>query len=58
MTTAKPVFKQFYGSFGIELLSDWTISYYLPAQIRVGAYHGVGPFGEPIRVVMGVEAAL
>ncbi len=58
LTSPRPVGKQFYGSFGVELLSDWTISYYLPAQLRVGAYHGVGPFGEPIRVVMGLEASL
>jgi len=42
----------------MELLSDWTISYYLPAQVRVGAYHCLGPFGDPIRLVFGLEASL
>ncbi len=57
-TSPRPVGKVFYTSVGMEVLSDWTISYYLPAQVRVGVYHGFGPYGDPLRVVLGFEASL
>ncbi len=55
---SREVANRFFSSVGAEILTDWTFSYYLPAQLRLGAYHGIGPFGEPIRVVMGMDISL
>lgn len=54
----KNLFKTFYYSAGVELKSDWKFFYYLPTQLRIGAYHGFGPYGENIQIACGVEASL
>ncbi len=54
----KNIFKKFYTSCGVELKSDWKLLYYLPTQVRLGAYHGFGPFGENLYLTLGVEAGL
>lgn len=54
----KNVFKVFHTSVGFELRSDWQLGFYLPAHIRLGGYHGFGPFGETIYGVLGVEASI
>ncbi len=48
----------FYTSVGAELRSDWIFSFYLPALVRIGAYHGFGPFGRGVSFVVGLEAGL
>ena len=57
-TFPRDLLKKFYTSFGVELKSDWKFGYYLPTQIRMGAYHGLGPFGENLYLTLGVEAGL
>ena len=52
------LFKTFYTSCGVELKTNWKFFYYLPSQIRIGAYHGFGPFGEKLYFTAGVEAGL
>jgi hypothetical protein len=47
-----------YYSAGLELKSDWRLFYYLPTSIRVGAYHGFGPYGQDIYFNMGIEAGI
>ena len=54
----KDLFRKFYTSCGVELKSDWKLLFYLPTQIRLGAYHGFGPFGENLYFTLGVEAGL
>lgn len=51
-------FQIYHVSAGLELSSDWVLSYYLPTRIRVGGYHAFDPFGENLYVTVGVEAAL
>jgi len=50
------MFKLFYASSGGELRSEWTFGSYLPSQLRVGVYHGFGPYGEQVYVVFGAES--
>jgi len=57
-TFPKNLLKVFYTSCGLELKSDWKLGYYLPAQMRVGAYHGFGKFGEDLYLTFAVEAGL
>ncbi|MFM8316431.1 MAG: hypothetical protein ACKOA8_19295, partial [Deltaproteobacteria bacterium] len=57
-TFPKDLFKKFYTSFGVELKSQWKFIYYLPTEIRLGAYHGLGPLGENLYFTLGVEAGL
>ena len=57
-TFPKNLLKVFYTSCGIELKSDWKLGYYLPAQLRFGAYHGFGKFGEDLYLTFAVEAGL
>jgi hypothetical protein len=54
----KDLFKKFYTSFGVELKSDWKLLFYLPTQVRLGAYHGFGPLGENLYFTLGVEAGI
>ena len=57
-TTARDLFKVFYQSVGLELRTDWQLFFYLPAEIRLGAYHGFGKLAEPLYLTLGVEASL
>lgn len=57
-STRRNLFHIWYTSVGAELKADWTFFYYLPAQTRVGAYHGFGPFGETIYVTFALIASL
>ena len=64
------LFKLFYASVGAELKTDWTALFYIPTQLRVGAYHGFGgtggygptgdfrPNGESLYFSIGLEAGL
>jgi predicted Fe-Mo cluster-binding NifX family protein len=52
------LFHRVHASVGFELKSDWLISYYLPAQIRLGAYRGLDEFGERFYWTAGLEASL
>lgn len=52
------LFKVYYLSAGVELKTDWKLGYYLPAQLRIGAYHGFSPGGEDLYVTTAVEASL
>jgi hypothetical protein len=52
------LFKHWYASAGAEIKSDWTFGSYLPAQLRLGGYHGFGKYGEAFYFVMGLEASL
>jgi hypothetical protein len=56
----KKFLSEWYTSAGVELRSDWKFFYYLPSQIRVGAYHGFGnlPDAKNIYVTVGLEAGL
>lgn len=54
----KELFKVYFPSVGAELKTDWHFGFYLPSQIRLGAYHGFGPRGEKLYVTLGVEASL
>ncbi len=45
-------------SIGVELKSQWKFGYYMPAEIRIGVYHGFPPLGEPIYATLGVSASL
>ncbi|MBI4404416.1 MAG: hypothetical protein HY537_09660 [Deltaproteobacteria bacterium] len=53
----KNLFKVFYTSAGLELVSNWIFFYYLPTQIRIGGYHGFGPYGEPFYLTFAMQAA-
>ena len=57
-TFPKNLMKVFYTSCGLELKSDWKFGYYLPTQIRLGAYHGFGKYGEDLYLTFAVEAGL
>jgi hypothetical protein len=57
-TLPKDLFKKFYTSCGVELKSDWKLLFYLPTQVRLGAYHGFGPLGENLYFTLGVEAGI
>ena len=57
-TNPDNLFKEFYYSAGLELSTDWIVSYYLPTRVRLGAYHGFGPYGDDIYVTLGIEASL
>ena len=50
--------KEFFWSTGIELKSRWKLFYYLPTQIRLGAYRGLNPGGEDFYFTTGIEASL
>lgn len=52
------IFRVYYASAGVELKTDWTLGFYLPGQLRVGAYHGFGPYGEDFYFTVGAEASL
>lgn len=52
------IFQRYYVSAGAELKTDWTLGYYFPGQLIVGAYHGFGPAGENLYVTVGVQAAI
>lgn len=52
------IFKRIHTSVGFELKSDWLLSYYLPAQVRLGAYHGLDEFGQSFYWTAGLEASL
>ena len=49
-------FKNYYFSVGAEVRSYWKLFFYLPTEIRLGAYHGFGPFGEPLYATLAFEA--
>lgn len=51
-------FRYYYASAGVELKSNWKLFYYLPTVLRLGAYHGFGPYGEPLYVTFAMEASL
>jgi hypothetical protein len=57
-SASKDLMKLFYVSSGVELRSNWTLGFYLPGQLRVGAYHGFGPYGESLYVTVGAQASL
>jgi len=57
-TAPKNLLKIFYVSSGLELRSDWTLAFYVPAIFRVGAYHGFGDYGESLYVTFGIEASI
>jgi len=50
--------KDFLWSTGFELKTQWKFSYYLPTQIRFGAYRGLSSGGEPFYFTIGLEASL
>jgi hypothetical protein len=50
--------KQFLWSTGVELKSQWKFFYYLPTQIRLGAYRGLSSGGEDFYFTTAVEASL
>jgi Omp85 superfamily domain len=50
--------RRFYTSVGFELKTDWTFFFYIPTQLRVGGYHGFGPFGENVYVTFGFDASI
>lgn len=50
--------KQFLWSTGVELKSQWKLFYYLPTQIRLGAYRGLSSGGEDFYFTTAVEASL
>jgi hypothetical protein len=52
------IFNRYYFSAGFELKTDWTFFFYLPALVRIGAYHGFGPFGEDIYGTLAIEAQI
>lgn len=52
------VFHRYFGSFGAEIKTDWTFSYYVPSRLRAGIYHGVGDFGENLYVTIAFESLL
>lgn len=49
---------RYFSSAGVEIKTDWNVSYYLPAVARVGIYHGFGQYGEPIYATLALEASL
>ncbi|MCB0418322.1 MAG: hypothetical protein KDD39_11775 [Bdellovibrionales bacterium] len=57
-TSNDELFKKFYFSAGIELKTEWQIFHYLPAQFRVGLYHGFDPTGESLYLNFGLLAGL
>lgn len=56
--TTLGTFRNFYYSTGIELKSYWKTFFYFPTVIRVGGYHGFGPFGEAVYTTMAIEASI
>ena len=52
------IFNDYYFSTGLELKSDWLLSYYIPVSMSLGAYHGFGPYGLPIYITLGMQASL
>ncbi|MFM8269495.1 MAG: hypothetical protein ACKN9V_04835 [Pseudomonadota bacterium] len=50
--------KSFLWSTGFELKTNWKFFYYLPTQLRFGAYHGLSEGGEPFYFTLGLEASL
>ncbi len=57
-TAENQLFKIYYTSIGGELRSEWTFGSYLPTTLRIGIYHGFGPYGQNIYGVFGVESQL
>ena len=54
-------FQRYFGSYGAEIKSDWTIGYYLPVSIRLGLYSPVDAarYNLPnLRFVVGFSASL
>ena len=58
LASNKNLFKRFFTSVGVELKTNWHFFFYLPAEVRVGAYHGFGRFGESLYVTVGAQASL
>ena len=57
-TTTMSRFMYYYTSAGFELKSSWKTFFYLPTQVRFGFYHGFGQYGEPLYMMMAIEASL
>jgi len=52
------IFKTYHFSGGFELKTDWTFGFYLQSQLRLGLYHGFGPYGETLYGTLGFEASI
>lgn len=50
--------KEFLWSSGLEVKSQWKFFYYLPTQVRLGAYRGLSRGGEPYYFTLGLESNL
>jgi hypothetical protein len=56
--TTQGSFRYFYASTGAEIKSYWKTFFYFPTVVRVGGYHGFGPFGESFYATMAIEATI
>lgn len=57
-TAQNTIFQRYFVSVGAELKTDWKVSYYLPGQLVIGAYHGFGPLGQDLYVTVGINAEI